>query len=227
MRLDKYLADMSVGTRSEVKKIIAKGRIKVNDSIIKKADYKIEKKDKVFFDDKLIEYIEYEYYLLNKPKGYLSATSDSKYPVIMDLIKTERKDLFIVGRLDKDTEGLILITNDGILNHNLLSPNKHVNKKYYVELNSDLPENAKEIFSKPMDLGDFIAKPAKYEKITNRSAFLTIYEGKFHQVKRMFEKIGNTVTYLKRVEFKNIKLGDLKIGEYRKLTTEELEDLKK
>lgn len=226
MRLDKYLADMSLGTRSEVKKMIVKGRVKVNNTVIKNSNYKIGDEDKVYFDDELVEYVEYEYYILNKPKGYLCTSYDKKDPIIMDLIQAKRKDLVPVGRLDKDSEGLILITNDGILNHNLLSPNKHVNKKYYVELDKDIPYDAGEVFSKPMDLGDFISKPAKYEKITNRSAFLTIAEGKFHQVKRMFEKIGTNVIYLKRVEFKNLKLDGLEVGDYRALTNEEITLLK-
>ena len=226
MRLDKYLADMSLGTRSEVKKIISKGHIKVNDKIVKQVDYKVLDSDIVYYDDKQITYVEYEYYILNKPQGYLTATEDSNDPVVMDLIKSKRKDLVPVGRLDKDTEGLLLITNDGKLNHFLLSPNNHVLKKYYVEVDKPILNNAKEIFSNPMDLGDFITKPAIYENISPTSAYLTISEGKYHQVKRMFEKIGTTVTYLKRVEFKNLKLDNLNLGEYRLLTDDELEKLK-
>lgn len=227
MRLDKYLADMSIDTRSEVKKLISKGHIKVNEVIVKQADYKVLDSDIVFFDDKEITYVEYEYYILNKPQGYLTATEDNNDPVVMDLIKSKRKDLVPVGRLDKDTEGLLLITNDGKLNHYLLSPNNHILKKYYVELDKQIPENAKDIFSKSMDLGDFITKPAIYQNISPTSCYLTISEGKYHQVKRMFEKIGTTVTYLKRVEFKNLKLDDLKLGEFRPLSKQELEELKK
>lgn len=227
MRLDKYLADMSVGTRSEVKKLISKGHIRVNNAVVKAADFKVDDNDHVFYDDEEIKYVEYEYYILNKPQGYLSATEDKYDPTVMDLIKSKRKDLSPVGRLDKDTEGLLLITNDGQLTHNLLNPNKHVDKKYYVEVDKTIPSNAEEFFSKPMDLGDFVAKPAKYEKITNASAYLTISEGKFHQVKRMFEKIGTNVIFLKRVEFKNLNLNNLKTGEYRPLTEEEINELKK
>ncbi|MDO4500738.1 MAG: pseudouridine synthase [Erysipelotrichaceae bacterium] len=227
MRLDKYLADMKVGTRSEVKKIISSGKVTINGEVVKKSDYKVKDDDVVVCDGENISYVEYEYYILNKPADYLSATFDEQDKVVMDLIDSKRKDLVPVGRLDKDSEGLLLITNDGQLNHFLLSPKNHVNKKYYVDLDKPLEEGKAELFKEEMDLGDFIAKPAIYEKITDTSAYLTIQEGKFHQVKRMFEHLGSTVTYLKRVQFKNLTLGDLKVGEYRLLTDEELEDLKK
>ena len=226
MRLDKYLANMKIGTRSQVKELIKKGHIKINDEIVKKSDYKVENNDVIKYDDKQVDYIEYEYIILNKPQGYLSATEDNYDKTIMELIDSKRKDLVPVGRLDKDSEGLILITNDGQLNHKLLDPKNHVNKKYYVEVDTKLVDNAKDLFKEPMDLGDFITKPAKFEKIDDYHAYLTISEGKFHQVKRMFSKIGSEVIYLKRISFKNLVLGDLKIGEYRYLTEEELEILK-
>ena len=226
MRLDKYLADMKIGTRSQVKELIKKGHIKINDEIVKKSDYKVENNDVIKYDDKQVDYIEYEYIILNKPQGYLSATEDNYDKTIMELIDSKRKDLVPVGRLDKDSEGLILITNDGQLNHKLLDPKNHVNKKYYVEVDTKIVDNAEDLFKEPMDLGDFITKPAKFEKIDDYHAYLTISEGKFHQVKRMFSKIGSEVIYLKRISFKNLVLGDLKIGEYRYLTDEELEILK-
>ena len=226
MRLDKYLADMKIGTRSQVKELIKKGHIKINDEIVKKSDYKVENNDVIKYDDKQVDYIEYEYIILNKPQGYLSATEDNYDKTIMELIDSKRKDLVPVGRLDKDSEGLILITNDGQLNHKLLDPKNHVNKKYYVEVDTKIVDNAEDLFKEPMDLGDFITKPARFEKIDDYHAYLTISEGKFHQVKRMFSKIGSEVIYLKRISFKNLVLGDLKIGEYRYLTDEELEILK-
>lgn len=226
MRLDKYLSDMSIGTRSTVKELIKKGHIKVNDKVIKKSDYKINITDQIKVDDQEIKYAEYEYIILNKPQGYLSATQDKTQPTIMDLIKSKRKDLVPVGRLDKDTEGLILITNDGKLNHELLSPENHVLKKYYVEVDEKIREYAIEIFAKPIDLGDFISKPSKLEIIDDYKAYLTISEGKYHQVKRMFKSIGCNVIYLKRVSFKNLNLEGLEIGEYRHLTNEEIEDLR-
>ncbi len=226
MRLDKYLADMKIGTRSEVKELIKKGHIKINDQVVKKTDYKVESIDIIKYDDQQVDYVEYEYIILNKPQGYLSASEDRYDKTIMELIVSKRKDLVPVGRLDKDSEGLILITNDGQLNHRLLDPKSHVDKKYYVEVDTKIIDNADKVFKEPMDLGDFIAKPAKFERIDDYHAYLTISEGKFHQVKRMFSKIGSEVIYLKRISFKNLELGELQIGEYRYLTDEELEILK-
>ena len=226
MRLDKYLSDMNVGTRSSVKELIKKGQIKVNGIVVKKSDYKVDLNDEIVVNNNVVKYVEYEYIILNKPAGYLSATEDKKHETIMDIIKTNRKDLVPVGRLDKDTEGLILITNDGKLNHELLSPEKHVDKKYYVEVDNKIRDDAEDIFSKPIDLGGFITKPSKLEILDDTKAYLTISEGKFHQVKRMFKFIGCEVTYLKRVRFKNLTLEGLNIGEYRHLTDEEVFDLK-
>ena len=227
MRIDKYLADMSCGSRKEVKELLKLGRVKVNDVIIKKNDYKVNENDIVKLDDEIINYLEYEYYILNKPAGYISALEDNRYPVIIDLVNTRRKDVVPVGRLDLDTEGIILLTNDGQLNHRLLSAKYHVDKKYYVELESDIDESAIDTFARPLDLGDFITLPAKLEILDKRSAYLTISEGKYHQVKRMFEAIGNKVIYLRRDEFGPLKPGDLKLGEFRELTEEERKELLK
>ena len=227
MRIDKYLADMSCGSRKEVKELLKLGRVKVNDVIIKKNDYKVNENDIVKLDDEIINYLEYEYYILNKPAGYISALEDNLYPVIIDLVNTRRKDVVPVGRLDLDTEGIILLTNDGQLNHRLLSAKYHVDKKYYVELESDIDESAIDTFARPLDLGDFITLPAKLEILDKRSAYLTISEGKYHQVKRMFEAIGNKVIYLRRDEFGPLKTGDLKLGEFRELTEEERKELLK
>ena len=226
MRLDKYLSDMNVGTRSSVKELIKKGHIKVNGIVIKKSDYKVNLNDEITVNDKVINYIEYEYIILNKPAGYLSATEDKKQETIMDIIKSKRKDLVPVGRLDKDTEGLILITNDGKLNHDLLSPENHVDKKYYVEVDNKIRDDAQEVFSNPIDLGDFVTKPSKLEILGDTKAYLTISEGKFHQVKRMFQAVGKEVVYLKRERMGSLILDDnLAEGEYRMLTEEELKNL--
>lgn len=225
MRLDKFLADMQLGTRSEVKKLIQKGHVSIDGQIIKKADFKVNEDTIVYVDGMPIDYVSYEYYILNKPAGYICATEDATHPVIMELIPTIRKDLSPVGRLDKDTEGLIIITNDGELNHRLLSPKSHVDKTYYVEVDTDIPSNAQEIFSKPMEFEEFTSLPAQYENISPTSAYLTIHEGKYHQVKRMFEKIGCTVTFLKRIQFGPLTLDGLETGEYRSLTQEELDAL--
>lgn len=225
MRLDKFLADMQIGTRSEVKKLIQKGHVSINDQIVKKVDTKVDEETIVYVDGLRVDYVSYEYYLLNKPAGFLSATQDSHYPVVMELVPCIRKDVGIVGRLDKDTEGLLLLTNDGELNHRLLSSKNHVLKKYYVQVDTDIPDNAEDVFSKPIVFEEFTSLPAEFEYIDNRSAYLTICEGKYHQVKRMFEKIGCTVTYLKRVQFGSLTLDGLESGQYRTLTEEEIKDL--
>lgn len=225
MRLDKFLADMQIGTRSEVKKLIQKGHVSINDQIVKKVDTKVDVETIVYVDGLRVDYVSYEYYLLNKPAGFLSATQDSHYPVVMELVPCIRKDVGIVGRLDKDTEGLLLLTNDGELNHRLLSSKNHVLKKYYVQVDTDIPDNAEDVFSKPIVFEEFTSLPAEFEYIDNRSAYLTICEGKYHQVKRMFEKIGCTVTYLKRVQFGSLTLDGLESGQYRTLTEGEIKDL--
>lgn len=225
MRLDKFLADMQIGTRSEVKKLIQKGHVSINDQIVKKVDTKVDEETIVYVDGLRVDYVSYEYYILNKPAGFLSATQDSHYPVVMELVPCIRKDVGIVGRLDKDTEGLLLLTNDGELNHRLLSSKNHVLKKYYVQVDTDIPDNAEDVFSKPIVFEEFTSLPAEFEYIDNRSAYLTICEGKYHQVKRMFEKIGCTVTYLKRVQFGSLTLDGLESGQYRTLTEGEIKDL--
>ena len=226
MRLDKFLADLQFGTRSEVKNLIKKGRVSIEGTIIKKADYKVDETTTVYVDDEPVTYVQYEYYLLNKPAGYLSATEDLYQPVVMELIHSKRKDLAPVGRLDKDTEGVLLISNDGQLAHRLLSPKYHVDKTYYAKLDAKLPDNAAELFAKPMVFEDFTSAPAILKSIDETSAMVTIHEGKYHQVKRMFEKVGCTVTYLERTQFDQLTLDGLERGEYRELTPEEVQRLK-
>nr|WP_239458466.1 pseudouridine synthase [Faecalicoccus pleomorphus] len=217
---------MGYGTRNEVKNIIKNGWVTIEGKTIKKADFQVKEDQTVYVDDVPVSYVRYEYYILNKPAGYVSATEDTLHPTVMELIPSIRNDLYPVGRLDLDTEGLLLVCNDGQLTHELLSPKKHVLKKYYVEFEGTLPENAVEIFAQPMDLDDFITKPAKLEVLDQDKAYLTISEGKFHQVKRMFQNVGCEVTYLKRVSFGPLELKDLEIGQARALTPEEIELLK-
>lgn len=226
VRLDKFLSHMGYGTRNEVKNIIKNGWVTIEGKTIKKADFQVKEDQTVYVDDVPVSYVRYEYYILNKPAGYVSATEDTLHPTVMELIPSIRNDLYPVGRLDLDTEGLLLVCNDGQLTHELLSPKKHVLKKYYVEFEGTLPENAVEIFAQPMDLDDFVTKPAKLEVLEPDKAYLTISEGKFHQVKRMFLKVGCEVTYLKRVSFGPLELKDLEIGQARALTPEEIELLK-
>lgn len=232
LRLDRYLAEMGMGTRSEVKKAIAKGLVRVNDTIIKKTEFKVDTEiDTVFFQDQPVSYIKYEYYMLNKPAGVISASEDRRESTVVDLI-TERKrnDLFPVGRLDRDTEGLLLITNDGALSHRLLSPKKHVDKTYYAKIDGKVTIEDVKQFAEGVDIGDEkLTMPAELiilESGIESKIELTIHEGRFHQVKRMFHAVGKEVVYLKRLRMGSLVLDQgLKPGEYRELTKEEMEQL--
>lgn len=234
IRLDKFLADAGVGTRSEVKKYIQKGRIQVNGENAKKPEMKVDpEKDEVVFDREVISVApEFVYYLLNKPAGYVTATEDKREKTVMDLISEKRKGLFPVGRLDKDTEGLLLITDDGKLGHQLLSPKKHVWKTYYARVEGLLPENAKEQVEKGLDIGDEkLTLPAKLEICTEDleqkqcEVLLTIHEGRFHQVKRMIAALGGEVVYLKRLTMGKLSLPDeLPLGEYIELQKKDIMD---
>ncbi len=236
LRMDKYLADMGIGTRSEVKKYMKAGRVKVDGNICKSGEMKVDPtKQKVSVDGEEISYVTYEYYLLHKPSGVLSAARDPHATTVVDLISSKvRDDLFPVGRLDKDTEGLLLITNDGVLAHQLLSPKKHVDKTYYVELDHPLEDGEAlcKAFQEGFSIGEgIITEEAKLEILPSKGgtgcALLTIHEGKFHQVKRMFSHQGYEVTYLKRISMGPLMLPeDLLRGEYRKLTDEEIASLK-
>ncbi len=235
IRLDKYLADMSIGTRQEVKKYIRQGRVKINEDIIKKPEYKIrEDEDKITFDGAPVAYETFEYYMLNKPAGVISATEDKRDITVLDLIKEKkRKDLFPVGRLDKDTEGLLLITNDGALAHRLLSPKKHVDKCYYAKIRGGVTEDDVRVFKERINIGTqeepewtMPAELKILEKGTVSRIRLTIREGKFHQVKRMFLAVGKEVVYLKRERMGALVLDEeLAPGEYRKLTDSELKSI--
>lgn len=227
IRLDKYLCDSGRYTRSQAKELIKKKRVTVDDNVITKPETKIGDA-KVCVDGEEISFSQFEYYMLNKPAGYVSATYDNDAPTVVSLIKSCKKDLFPVGRLDKDTEGLLLITNDGELAHNLLSPKKHVDKKYFVKVSGTLNDDMVERFRLGIRINDeFTTKPALLEIVSENSCYVTIHEGKFHQIKRMFIAVGTEVVYLKRISMKNLILDDrLKLGEYRELSAEELQDLK-
>lgn len=227
MRLDKYLSFLGVCSRKQAGACIRSKKVKVNDRIITKPEFHVkEESDKIEIDGRLLSYSRYSYYMLNKPAGVVSAVTDAHDRTVLDLMDiAPKRGMFPVGRLDKDTEGLLLITNDGKLAHNLLSPAKHIDKKYYVELNKSLSEDAVGWFLEGLDIGEKSkTKPAKLEIIHSGSqAYLTITEGKFHQVKRMFAAIGLEVTYLKRVSMGPLALDEnLKTGEYRKLTAREI-----
>ena len=229
-RLDKYLAEVGIGSRSDVKNIIKAGKIKVDGVCVKKADTKINTDTAIVtYNDNPLVYEKYVYFMLNKPKGVVSATEDKVDKTVIDII-TEAKhmNLFPVGRLDKDTEGLLIITNDGELAHNLLSPKKHVCKKYYVELDEEVTEEKASKLTNGIELDDFVTMPAQIDHTDdNKKVYITIMEGKFHQVKRMFKAVGCNVLYLKRVSMGKLKLDEkLKQGEYRRLTNDELALLK-
>ncbi|MBQ8279442.1 MAG: rRNA pseudouridine synthase [Roseburia sp.] len=233
MRLDKFLTELGVGTRSEVKKILKTGQVTVNGTPVKKPEEKIdETKDVVTYQGKVLAYQQFEYYMFHKPAGCVTAVSDAQHKTVMDYMKDlTRKDLNPVGRLDIDTEGLLLITNDGMLSHELLSPAKHVPKTYYAKIDGRVTEADVNLFAKGVDIGEEkLTKPAEL-KILASDTFseieLTISEGKFHQVKRMFEAVDKKVTYLKRISMGSLILDEnLNPGTYRPLTMEEVAQLR-
>ena len=223
---------MSVGSRSECKNYIRNGRVKVNSNIILDPNIKVKEEDMISFDDNIVSYEKYSYYMVNKPSGVVSATRDNVSETVLDLIVDKKhKDLFPVGRLDKDTEGLLLITNDGDLAHKLLSPKKKVDKVYYAKVNGIISDNDREAFAKGVIIGDgYTTLPASLHIINSAEVSeleLTIHEGKFHQVKQMFEAVGKEVIYLKRLSMESLVLDPkLRSGEYRFLTEEEIDKLK-
>lgn len=229
MRLDKLLSHTGYGSRKEVKELIRKGFVSVNGDIILDDDFKVdENNDEVIIADNTVSYDKFIYIMLNKPDGYVSATFDPHDPIVLDLIDGyEKRKLFPVGRLDKDTVGLLLITNDGDLAHRMLSPKKHVDKRYYLKFDGDLTDKKISKFSEGITLDDgYLCMPASYEKLGENEGILTIKEGKYHQVKRMLEALGCSVTYLKRISFGPLELDkELEEGKYRFLTEEELKML--
>ena len=233
IRLDKYLSDMGFGTRSEVKQYLKKGLVTVNGAVEKRPERKIETGlEQVCFKDNPVTYVDYEYYMFHKPAGCVSATEDKHFPTVVSFIEdAARKDLFPVGRLDKDTEGLLLITNDGALAHELLSPKKHVAKTYYARIEGKVTAEDVTAFRKGLDIGEKnLTKPAELVILKSDAESeieVTITEGKYHQIKRMFEKTGKKVIYLKRLSMGSLKLDEtLATGAYRPLTESELQALK-
>lgn len=228
MRLDKMLSNMGYGTRNEIKKAARAGWITVNGVVIKKSDYQVDPfQDEVLLDGQKVVYTQYTYLMMNKPAGVISAT-EGREPTVLDLIDEPVKGLFPAGRLDKDTEGLLLITNDGQLAHSLLSPKKHVEKEYYVQLKNPIEHTYEKKFASGIRLNDEEkCQPAKLIPLNEKECRLIIQEGKFHEIKRMFLTLGNEVVYLKRLRMKNLVLDPaLKPGEYRELSEAELKGLK-
>ena len=228
MRLDKMLGSMGIGTRNEIRKACRQGRITVNGEPIKDPSIHVEPEmDVITVDDEPVTYNQYVYFMLNKPAGTISATSDSR-TTVLDLIDSGVRGLYPVGRLDLDTEGLLLITNDGPLGHLLLSPRHHVEKEYLVQLRDTVTEEQ----AKPLRRGIRLNKeetcmPAEVTITGEKECHIVLQEGRFHEIKRMFAAVGNEVVYLKRLRMKNLVLDpELAPGEYRPLTEEELADLK-
>lgn len=231
LRIDKMLSNIGLGSRKQIKQDAKKGSIKVNEIVEKDSSRIIDTdKDTVKYNGEVVKYVEYIYLMMNKPQGVVSATEDNHDKTVIDLLNDEDKFFqpFPVGRLDKDTEGLLLLTNNGDLAHNLLSPKKHVDKTYYVEAAEEVTQEDVEAFNKGIVLENenYKTLPAKLEIIESgypSKCYVTIKEGKFHQVKRMFTSINNEVTYLKRISMGPLRLDEtLKLGEYRHLTEEEV-----
>ena len=233
LRLDKFLKDQGLASRSEIKEWIKKGWVRINDRVEKDPGTHVDtERDQVYFNGKPLLYREFIYYMLNKPKGVITATEDEKQETVLDLLPEQlrRREVFPVGRLDKDTEGLLIITNDGVFAHDLLSPKKHVKKLYEAELDVFPGDRAIKAFKKGVVLGDgYQALPADLEYISISPrviARVEVVEGKFHQVKRMFKGVGATVTALTRLRMGSVWLDPrLNPGEFRELTTEEISAL--
>lgn len=229
-RIDKVISTQIGYTRKEVKELIRKKKVLVNDNVISKSDMKIDTKiDKIKVNGIDIEVKEYVYLILNKPQGYISATLDKSMETVLDLVPKEyrHRNLFPVGRLDKDTTGLMIITDDGKFSHDIISPQKHVKKVYKATI--DIPINDDMIigFEKGVMLSDGVCKTANLEKTGTNTAVVTLTEGRYHQIKRMFGCFGAKVLELQRIRMGNLKLpNNLKLGGCRELTSEELTQVK-
>ncbi|WP_433743838.1 pseudouridine synthase [Falsibacillus pallidus] len=234
MRIDKLLANVGYGSRKEVKKLLKTGGIKLNGEVVKDAKMHVNpEEDAVTVNGEEVIYKETVYFMMNKPPGVVSATEDSRDETVVDILAMEdaARSPFPVGRLDKDTEGLLILTNDGHLSHQLLSPKKHVPKTYFAVIDQEVTEEDVKAFAGGVTLDDgYHTKPGILKILKSgitSDIELTITEGKFHQVKRMFESVGKRVIYLKRISMGPIALDeDLELGEYRELTDEEVEKLK-
>lgn len=248
-RLDKYVAEAAGITRKEAKTALSKGKIQVNGEVCKSGERKVSATDMVTLDGKSLKAEEFIYLMLHKPAGVVSATEDGRDKTVLDLVREQsaedadsigecgyflgKREIFPVGRLDKDTEGLLLLTDDGELAHRLLSPKKHVDKVYFARLDGEVPADATDRFAEGIQVGqDYKALPAKLEVLSVQDGVsevhITLWEGKFHQVKRMCHEIGCEVMYLKRISMGSLVLDEtLKPGECRRLTAEEVANVRK
>ena len=230
LRVDKVLSNLGYGTRSEIKKDCKHGMVSVNGKVVSNPGLQVDPEaDEILYNGERVNYREFIYLMMNKPNGYISATFDRHDPIVLDLIDGEYMvfEPFPVGRLDKDTEGLLVLTNDGQLAHRVLSPKKHVPKKYFAKVDGKVTEEDIEAFKNGVTLDDgYETMPAELEILKSDEMSeieLTIHEGKFHQVKRMFESVGKKVVYLKRLSMGGLVLDEsLELGEYRELTDEEV-----
>lgn len=227
MRLDKFLSDATAHSRRELKNIIRSGRVKVDGVPVKNPEFQIDESASVMLDGAVVQYRKFVYLMMNKPAGFISATEDGNAPVVTELLPEEYRhfEVFPAGRLDKDTEGLLILTNDGQFCHNITSPRKKVWKRYFARLDIPAQPEDAEVFSREMDLGDFIAAPGKLILTGEPSeVYVEIAEGKFHQVKRMCAKVGKEVVFLKRCAIGGLELDEaLQPGECRELTIAEQE----
>lgn len=233
MRLDKFLCDMGMGTRSQIKQKIRKGQVTLEGAVVLRPEFQVEPGQQICVDGEPICCQETEYYMLNKPAGCVCARRDRQFPTVLELLpERKRRDLSPVGRLDKDTEGLLLITNDGQLAHRLLSPRHHVDKTYYARIQGRVTDEHIRAFEAGLEIGeDKPTLPARLEILKSGECseiLVTIQEGKYHQIKRMFHAAGCEVLYLKRLSMGSLVLDEsLKPGEYRPLSQEEIEALSK
>ena len=229
-RLDKVICGQTEYSRKDIKQLITNKRVMVNGEIVLKSDIKVDiNKDKISIDGEEINYQKNVYLILNKPMGYISATEDRNQKTVLDLIdeKYSHREMFPAGRLDKDTTGMMIITDDGVFAHNILAPKKHIQKIYEVTIDIPVTEEMKIKFKDGIDLNDGKCKTAILEKIDEYTAKVTLTEGRYHQIKRMFGCFGAKVVKLHRIKMGNLELPkDLKEGESRELTNEELDKIK-
>ena len=226
MRLDKYLTGAQAGSRESVKKAVRAGLVTVNGETMTDPSHHVEETDEITFRGERVAYEPFGYLMMNKPKNVLTAVTDGKHRVVSDLLKKADRHLMPVGRLDLDTEGLLLFTNDGVTAHRLLSPKSGVPKKYFLATDGPFPEGAREQLAEPIVFSDFTSKGADLEILSETEAYLTVTEGKYHEVRRLIHTLGIDVISLKRVSFGNLSLGDLGTGETRRLTADEITSLK-
>lgn len=225
MRIDKFFSEIGMFSRKECAEKLKKGMITVNGVVVKKGDFKVDENlDEVCFNGAPVLYKKYAYILVNKPTGVVSATEDGKDKTVVDLLPDNMRklNLFPCGRLDKDTVGLVILTNDGVSAHNALSPKRHVEKKYYFEVADPYLDEDILAIEGGLQLADgYKTKPCKIERKDQTSGYITLTEGKYHEIKRLFGARRNKIVFLERISFSKIQLGDLPRGEWRKLTDEE------